>query len=444
MPESVANSAQTTLAAPLAAGGTAVTVASAAGFPAAPFRIRVGSEILVVTATAGSWAVARAQEGTAAAAYPAGELVTQVLTAAGLGGLASAYARGLAGGRLTLESGTPVSSTDQVGKSTLYYVPLAHGLVGLYSAGAGWREADIGTGISLALTGLTTDFCYDVFAYAAGGAPALEVAAWGQAATNATNASPIVVTANGHGLANGDTVVVTGVGGNTAANNTAANPLWTIAGVTANTFQLAGSAGSGAYTSGGWVTARTTGSALARQDGVLVKSGDPTRRYLGTLRATGATTTEDSAARRFVWNYYNRVLRPLQAVDTTDTWTYTTQTWRQARGVAANKVEYVVGVPLDAVSAVAQCSAVINGTATLVVAVGVGANSTSANAAATTGAALNANAYGRCEARYAGVPRAGYQYLAWLEISQAAGSTLWHGDGGTTGLQSGLTAEVWG
>lgn len=61
--------------------------------------------------------------------------------------------------------------------------------------------------------------------------------------TSATNASPIVVTSASHGLANGDTVTVQGATGNSAANGT-----WTVANSSANTFELQGSAGNGAYT----------------------------------------------------------------------------------------------------------------------------------------------------------------------------------------------------
>jgi hypothetical protein len=64
--------------------------------------------------------------------------------------------------------------------------------------------------------------------------------------SNATNASPIVITYNGHNHQNGDLVEITGVGGNTAANG-----VFTISGVTTNTFILNGSTGNGAYTSGG-------------------------------------------------------------------------------------------------------------------------------------------------------------------------------------------------
>lgn len=67
----------------------------------------------------------------------------------------------------------------------------------------------------------------------------------------ATNATPIAVTSTAHGLSTGSTVVVTGVGGNTAANGT-----WEVTVTGANTFTLNGSAGNGAYTSGGTVRNR--------------------------------------------------------------------------------------------------------------------------------------------------------------------------------------------
>jgi hypothetical protein len=69
--------------------------------------------------------------------------------------------------------------------------------------------------------------------------------------TGATNATPIVVTSTAHGYSNGDEIVITGVGGNTAANGT-----FVVASATANTYALTtlngtNVAGNGAYTSGG-------------------------------------------------------------------------------------------------------------------------------------------------------------------------------------------------
>ena len=69
--------------------------------------------------------------------------------------------------------------------------------------------------------------------------------------SGATNATPIVVTATSHGYSDGDFVHITGVVGNTAAND-----LHIVANKTTNTFELttpagADVAGNGSYSSGG-------------------------------------------------------------------------------------------------------------------------------------------------------------------------------------------------
>ena len=69
--------------------------------------------------------------------------------------------------------------------------------------------------------------------------------------TGATSANPVVITANAHGLSNGDRVFISGVGGMTKINNLE----FTIASSTTNTFELSGVDGSSytTYTSGGTV-----------------------------------------------------------------------------------------------------------------------------------------------------------------------------------------------
>lgn len=72
--------------------------------------------------------------------------------------------------------------------------------------------------------------------------------------TAATNASPIVITSASHGLSNNDTVKIVDVLGNSNANGR-----WTVSSVTTNTFTLTGSAGNGAYVSGGtWYKGAST------------------------------------------------------------------------------------------------------------------------------------------------------------------------------------------
>jgi hypothetical protein len=68
-----------------------------------------------------------------------------------------------------------------------------------------------------------------------------------KAVSGATNATPIVVTtSNDHAAVTGDTVIISGVVGNTAANGT-----WTIIRLSGTTMSLTGSVGNGAYVSGG-------------------------------------------------------------------------------------------------------------------------------------------------------------------------------------------------
>ncbi len=68
--------------------------------------------------------------------------------------------------------------------------------------------------------------------------------------TAATNTTPIVITSAGHGLATGDVVKITGVGGNTSANNT-----FVVTVLTLNTFELDDSSGTAEYTGGGtWIS----------------------------------------------------------------------------------------------------------------------------------------------------------------------------------------------
>jgi hypothetical protein len=75
------------------------------------------------------------------------------------------------------------------------------------------------------------------------------------AISGATNNTPITVTtATPHGLATGARVVVSGVGGNTGANNGPLQPDWIVTVTNATQVRLNGSAGSGNYTTGGTLT----------------------------------------------------------------------------------------------------------------------------------------------------------------------------------------------
>lgn len=92
--------------------------------------------------------------------------------------------------------------------------------------------------------------------------------------TNATNATPIVITTeSAHGLTTGDYVSVVNVGGNTAARGT-----WQVTVLTATTFSLDTSVGNGAYTRGGRFY-KAFEDAAAREIELVYDAG----RYLGVL-----------------------------------------------------------------------------------------------------------------------------------------------------------------
>jgi hypothetical protein len=67
-----------------------------------------------------------------------------------------------------------------------------------------------------------------------------------------------------------------------------------------------------------WTNDTTRATALGSQNGVPVKAGDATRLWVGIVRTLAAGQTEDSAARRFVCNYYQPVPRKAEATDSTN------------------------------------------------------------------------------------------------------------------------------
>lgn len=191
-----------------------------------------------------------------------------------------------------------------------------------------------------------------------------------------------------------------------------------------------------------WTSDTTRATALAYQDGILVKSGDATRRYLGTFYTTSTTTTEDSETKRYLWNYYHRVKRTMRRVETTASWTYTTNTFRQANGSSSNQVECVLGVSEDAVNVNVTSSCVNSSTVSVMV--GIGVDSTTINSAVSNGG-ITINASHACaqSAVYDGIVSAGRHYFAWLEASEAGGTTTWYGNGTlVVTFRNGLSGSV--
>lgn len=274
------------------------------------------------------------------------------------------------GGRLTTESGVPVSTSDRTSQGTLYYTPYKHNNIYTYS-GSAWVAKTFAE-ISLSLT-VTSGKNYDVFINSA-----------------------------------------------------------------ATTLSL----------SAAWASDTSRTDALGTQDGVTVLSSDHTKLWLGTIRADGTNTTADSGGgsttqvggKRFVWNAYNLVYRHAAVIDTTDTWSYTTDTIRQANGASGNKVEYVTGDAASMIDAAVHGVAFLNTNSVRAAKVGVGIDSTTTFSGLVQGGYSQitpAGVYAPIFGRYVGMPGLGYHYISWNEKG-ADGTSTFLGDNGGDGQQTGL------
>jgi hypothetical protein len=348
--------------------------------------------------------------------------------------------------RLSLESGVPISSTDQTGKSTLYFTPFRGAIVALYD-GADWAGYPTAQ-LSLSLAGFDRHRLYDIWCYLNAGAPTLDYTAWTAPTTGAitgvTNASPPVVTSVAHGLAVGDVVTIYGVGGATGANDTfRVSAVGTVDTFTVQTLAAANPSAPGVYTSGGtWVkkytsTARAT--ALTYQNGVLVKSGDATRRYVGTIaiNATGGQT-DDAAATRLMDSYDHPKPRTLFVSESASIWSYGVTAWRAANNDYANRVEYVVGVADKSLSISANGR--ITTASTTGGSIGIGINTVTANSAQIVGLAISSQEID-VRSEYIGMPSVGLHYAQWIEYRRAGTPQFW-GNGQATETGFGLLGTL--
>lgn len=192
-----------------------------------------------------------------------------------------------------------------------------------------------------------------------------------------------------------------------------------------------------------WTNNVARATALVRQDGVLVRSGSVTRRYVGTIRATGATTCEDTVTQRFVYNADNQIERHLLITDATASWTYASTTVRQVRATGTNRVELVLG-SVGNVNALAlgQFRGSASGLAYLP---GVGLDTTTVNSALPIyngSTAAFATEVLMASAAYDGALIAGYHAVNWLESIASAASVTIYGTSTGAGSSMRVRAEM--
>jgi hypothetical protein len=325
---------------------------------------------------------------------------------------------------------TGVTSLYMVGNTEDFSTTSTPFWMPIYNPSSEWLLLPLGR-LTYSLPTLTSGKSYDLFVY---GKTA--------AITGATNATPIVVTSNSHGLTDGDFVYIDGVIGNYSANG-----IFKIANKTTNTFELqtvAGSnvAGNGTYSSGGawwsvkfdtevaWTNDTTRATDLALQDGVLVKSGDATRRYMGTFYTTSTTQTESSYAKRLVWNMYNR--RPYHDFrrDNSDSWTDAGNgTWSAINGGnAAWKHEFVKGINSES----SHAKVLVHSGPYYAIAVAYDSTSTWDSALSNASLQLSGTNIIPYQAEGRSLGSKGYHYLQGIETTGDGTTRTAYGDNGGT------------
>lgn len=277
----------------------------------------------------------------------------------GVGGGSASVAPSLVNGRLTLTSATPVTTSDVIGATTLYFTPFHGNQVALFN-GSSW-VAYAFSQCSLSLSGLAANTNYDIFLYDNAGTLTLEAVAW--------------------------------------TNNT------------------------------------TRATALILQDGVYVKSGATSRRYLGSIRTTATTgQTEDSAKKRLIFNEYHRFARKLSVIESTGQWTYSTNAWRSANNNNNNRVEVIIGNPgiFVSLNLMARATGAGSGGAH-----GIGYDTTTSTSADIY---PNLSNDGHVSVHLVHAPAVGYHYYQWVENARGNSVTTFSGVAGA--FQSGIVGEA--
>lgn len=195
--------------------------------------------------------------------------------------------------------------------------------------------------------------------------------------------------------------------------------------------------------SAAWTNDTTRADALALQDGVYVKSGDTTRRWVGTVRTTSAATVCDRLLQRYVWSYYNRLPRKLLVQETANSWSTSSTTYQSLNGSTLNRVEVVTGASEGHLLRL-DMYCIGFGNTTSNPAVGIGIDSTTANSADVWGYGASPTHTHLMQAALEYAPTPGYHFYQQLQRSVGGGSISFEGDNGDTYEQEGLVGHVWG
>ncbi len=179
-------------------------------------------------------------------------------------------------------------------------------------------------------------------------------------------------------------------------------------------------------------------TALAYQNGVLVKSGTTTQRYVGTVYSNASTQFDDVSSARGVWNYYNRVTRAFTFGVTAASWGQANNNTWEVFNSSGSIVSIVVGVVEDNV----YITVALLGTAGGPFGIAVGQNSKTSPSITVIASSpgIPGGGYPALSGYYDGLPTLGYQYYVPLEYAPSV-SAGWYGNN-IAGSASGLVGTI--
>lgn len=292
-------------------------------------------------------------------------------------------------GRLTLTSGTPITTTDVTGATQFYYTPGSLGDLipiwnGLAFVSVPFTElTQLNTDTTKSPAAVASNSVYDIFAWLDGGTVrATRGPAWSSD------------TARGAGAGTTHVVLLNGI----------------------------------------WVNQFAITNGPGANRGTL----------LGSVRSDGSSQLKDTVAFRWVSNAYNSVPRQMAVVEATSSWTYNTSTFRQANANAANQLDILqtmAGGQLVAFVISTYSNTVSGSFASVGIDINTINTTSIVNNIVNTSQVPVTTSLVTVNAQYNGYPGGGRNIAIWKEWSQQATGTFYGTAGGTI-LQSGIYGSI--
>lgn len=191
-----------------------------------------------------------------------------------------------------------------------------------------------------------------------------------------------------------------------------------------------------------WTNTTTRATAVTRDDGRLIKSGDKTRLLLGSFETISTTTTTDTETRRYLSNVYNQVHRPMTQCpgysDGNSVTSYTLNSinnFVELNGGTNARISWFATLPNQAMWAVMTLLGTVGSAVGNNIIAGVGLDTVDTAKTSVFGFNANSRLYAACSLSEINLA-VGHHYAAMIGATDTADNTTIHADiaryGGTS------------